>query len=217
MTRKFFATEKEAHQASKKALETVEHSEGFTISVGENKERGWVCSFNYEEDDNNDSLDIVELESGQFFCEGQSDDLGEFELNGDSLGDVFRQFRQRVDDYNNPRGNCYRFAGEACAYGHHVIDWPSELMLCHGYPTGIGGETKGIKFGHAWCENQDETLVFDPTIRPEPFDLDEYYQTHNIDPNEVTCFSRSEVLKNIREKDNWGPWNEVPADAVLGD
>lgn len=45
-------------------------------------------------------------------------------------------------------GSCYEVAAKAAV--------ENRLVLVHGWPVGQGGEIKGLRYGHAWCEMEEE-------------------------------------------------------------
>ena len=83
--------------------------------------------------------------------------------------------------------------------------------LVHGYPTGTGGNAKGIKYGHAWVELSDE-VVIDPSIsgKPPKFCLKNvYYEVGSIKEKEVRKYTYDEMREQMLLTNHYGIWHKV--------
>lgn len=102
-------------------------------------------------------------------------------------------------DLRDWRGDCYHVAAcLATAFRRPIRG----LRLAHGTALGLGGEAKGKRYGHAWVELG--ALVFDVTVRPEPFDLRSYYALGNLDG--VRLYRPSEARRWLARSTHYGPW-----------
>lgn len=88
----------------------------------------------------------------------------------------------------------------------------SNVLLVHGYPIGTAGEAKDLKYGHAWLERGP--LMFDPqTGNVLPVGFAE--KLGKIDPKESKKYTLSQAHELAYENGHYGPWEEVPEDAVF--
>lgn len=111
-----------------------------------------------------------------------------------------------VDVDDEADGDCYKKA-------FHIITdfkFPIPAFLCHGAPTGTGGEVDGMKFGHAWVELRGDigALVIDfsnghKLTAPRRV----YYEVGMILPGEVRAYTRQEAIEHVLEHGHYGHWD----------
>jgi hypothetical protein len=118
-------------------------------------------------------------------------------------------------------GNCYLQAG------YSVLNWRgccpvprhwTDVVLCHGYPTGTGGDARGRVYGHAWVEGLDEDgvpWVLD-AVTGVTLPQEVYYAVGSIDAAQVQRYSPQAARQRKVEYEHWGPWDNVPPDAAFG-
>jgi len=103
-------------------------------------------------------------------------------------------------------GDCYQCAGR------YVWDNPETHTLVHANVTGQG-PIKGVRYGHAFTEYQDDngiTMVYDPSA-DVTLPADFYYSLGQINPDEVKRYSHEEMNKKLAETGDWGgseKWND---------
>lgn len=97
-------------------------------------------------------------------------------------------------------GECYM---AACKLAMAV----PELIVCHGIVTGQGGEVRGKRLHHAWCETADGSTVYDPTCGPLPCLRVLYYLIAEIVPAEVKKYTAQEACLRSVQDGHWGPWD----------
>ena len=112
-------------------------------------------------------------------------------------------------------GRCYELAFKE--FTHPGDPPPPGSVLVHGYPRLTKGPDKGSKFGHAWLETgrNGMTLCFDPVAQIlVPSDV--YYAVGQIEEIECRRYSPSEARGMALEHDMYGPWEDIPIDALFG-
>ena len=108
-------------------------------------------------------------------------------------------------------GDCYRQAGLAVLDGHAMLEDWTDVVLCHGYSTGTGGNVQGIRYGHAWVEGSCNGLdmALDATTGIVAFRAI-YYMAGSIDGSKVRRYGCKETLGMVLLYEHWGPWDESP-------
>lgn len=112
-------------------------------------------------------------------------------------------------------------AEEVAAGGTCYEDVLEELLvrrtatLVHGYPTGIGGDAEGQRYGHAWLEFEADGIwwCWDVANALVPRCL--YYDAGTIDPAECRRYTIEEAAEWAIETEHSGPWGDVPEDVVF--
>jgi len=118
-------------------------------------------------------------------------------------------------------GDCYRQAAEAVLGWRHARAVPEEwtdVVLCHGYPTGTGGDARGRVYGHAWVEGRDENgldVVLD-AVTGATLPRGVYYAAGRIDAAQVQRYGPQAARQRIVDTEHWGPWDNVPPEAAFG-
>jgi len=108
---------------------------------------------------------------------------------------------------SNDGGDCYVAAGKLILYGDDEVNPYGELYLIHGMVDGQG-PLKGVRYDHAWCE--DDHLIYDfSNGRRLIFPKQLYYSIGNIDPHENFRYSKEEARRFILDNGTWGPWERV--------
>jgi hypothetical protein len=111
-----------------------------------------------------------------------------------------------------PVGDCYETAARFL--------WDradSELVLCHGWPTGQG-PIGGICHGHAWIEETVELGGFKIVVvhdvsngkSIEAMPAGWYYRLGQINPDDVQRYSREAANREMDRTGHFGPWVEQP-------
>jgi len=104
-------------------------------------------------------------------------------------------------------GDCYQAAGSLILFGDKEVDPYGELYLIHGMVDGQG-ELSGIRFDHAWCE--DDHLIYDfSNGRRIIFPKEIYYSIGNIKPLDNFKYSQEEAREYVLETGHWGPWERL--------
>jgi len=117
-----------------------------------------------------------------------------------------KTFNQYISE-SNDGGDCYQAAGRLILYGDKDVTPYGELYLIHGMVDGQG-QLKGVRYDHAWCE--DDHLIYDfSNGRRIIFPKQLYYSIGNIDPHENFKYSKEEALKFVVETGTWGPWERI--------
>lgn len=108
---------------------------------------------------------------------------------------------------SNDGGDCYEAAGRLILFGDDELNSYGELYLIHGMVDGQG-PLKGIRYDHAWCE--DDHLIYDfSNGRRLIFPKQLYYSIGNIKESENFKYSKEEARKFILDTGTWGPWERV--------
>ena len=112
-------------------------------------------------------------------------------------------------------GDCYQAAAKLALRQWRSLDYPGAdvprgpLVLVHGIAR-LRNEPS-VRFGHAWCENEERTIAFDYSngrrvMMPAAY----FYDLGSIDPSESIVYSEREALEAITSFGHWGPWRELP-------
>lgn len=91
------------------------------------------------------------------------------------------------------------------------------LTLCHGQVTGTDGPVKGVRFFHAWVEQELRfpgsearfVLAIDRSNGSDvslPREL--YYRAGKIDPDEVARYTPKEAIVAALNAEHYGPWED---------
>lgn len=116
---------------------------------------------------------------------------------------TFSQFI--VESYDG--GDCYEAAGRLILFGDGEVNSYGELYLIHGMVDGQG-PLKGIRYDHAWCE--DDHLIYDfSNGRRLIFPKQLYYSIGNIKESDNLKYSKEEARRFILDTGNWGPWERI--------
>jgi len=108
---------------------------------------------------------------------------------------------------SNDGGDCYVAAGKLILYGDSEVNSYGDLYLIHGMVDGQG-PLKGVRYDHAWCE--DDHLIYDfSNGRRLIFPKQLYYSIGNIDHHENFRYSKEEARRFILDNGTWGPWERV--------
>lgn len=109
------------------------------------------------------------------------------------------EFTQPLFEGPSDGGNCYKSAANEVLKN-------SKYTLVHGVVTGQG-PLKGMEYGHAWVEYQDEVM---DRANDKNFQMprEVYYAIGNIDPNQQHKYNSEEVMEMIMKYETWGPWEE---------
>jgi len=99
--------------------------------------------------------------------------------------------------------NCYQDTFEVFV---RCRDDPGKLV--HGYQTltrDDGSVKSGSKYGHAWIESPEGTMVMD-VIHGSVIPKDLYYAAGNIDESECRFYTLEESWTRLYEDKIYGPW-----------
>ena len=105
----------------------------------------------------------------------------------------------------NRNGDCFMAAGKYIS--DFAFQSQEKTFLVHGIVTGQG-EIRGIRFLHAWVENNN--MVIDKSNGKDlhiPKDL--YYALGNINPGEIVKYTYSEAIEKMLNNGHYGPWDIV--------
>lgn len=84
-----------------------------------------------------------------------------------------------------------------------------DVLLCHGWPLGTGGNAEGLRYWHAWVE-QDGLLVDMANGKQYVGPRAPYYEAGNIEADKVVKYTFSEADALFEEHQHSGPWVENP-------
>jgi hypothetical protein len=111
-------------------------------------------------------------------------------------------------------GDCFTTSAKMQQARHP--DW----TLVHGIPLGRSGAAKEVRFPHAWLQNPEGTIVFDPNLHEkgiDPYiDLQTYYDLGNI--LWTITYSLSEAGRMMLDSETYGPWHQklIDLDRKIG-
>lgn len=100
-------------------------------------------------------------------------------------------------------GNCY----EAALVLLMFDEVPDDAVLCHGKVTG-GGPVAGMRFGHAWVELADGTVIDRSNGNDVTMDKERYYAIGQIREDEVRRYEKQEAFMEALRTEVYGPWEE---------
>ena len=86
-----------------------------------------------------------------------------------------------------------------------------KYKLVHGLVIGQG-PIEGVVYNHAWIEEGD--TVIDTSLKAQgrstyKFPKEIYYAIGQINSKTIFRYSHKEMVKNILETENYGPWEKV--------
>lgn len=98
-------------------------------------------------------------------------------------------------------GDCF------VAAGTRIVGAGPGWLLCHGIPTGTGGEARGVRYAHAWLETADGRYVREvanglDAMIPRAL----YYRAGTIDEAEVHRYTPAEARDAMHREGHYGPW-----------
>lgn len=96
-------------------------------------------------------------------------------------------------------GNCYEDAAMELTWVGNHQGW----TLVHGRP--VLQRPPFIRYGHAWLENEDGTVCWDPITRTE-VPKQEYYELGQIKEEDCYQYKVKDVSYWIAMTKHWGPW-----------
>lgn len=104
-------------------------------------------------------------------------------------------------------GDCYEAAATAMLE-LHMASRSRTARVVHGEPVGRGGSAGRSRFGHAWIEvgKGVDRVVYDLTVRAEPFEPSEFYRLGTLDEDNVRRYSFEEARKWMLDTEHYGPW-----------
>jgi hypothetical protein len=130
------------------------------------------------------------------------------------MGKIADRFSRSKNKKRKRTGDC--FVTAAKMQQDKLTDW----TLVHGAPMGRGGAAEGIRFPHAWLQNPENTVVFDPNLHEKGIDpyipLQAYYDIGNI--LWTITYSLQEASEKMLETGVYGPWHQklIDLDRKIG-
>jgi hypothetical protein len=107
-------------------------------------------------------------------------------------------------------GDCYEAAGNLILpmFG----DKHKNYTLVHGMVNGQG-QLQGIRYGHAWVEDDSGNVLDHSNRRKIKMDAKVYYAIGGIEKSNNIYYTQEEARKWILKSKHWGPW-EMSGDPV---
>jgi hypothetical protein len=98
-------------------------------------------------------------------------------------------------------GDCFIVAAKLVTLGR------PRLTLCHGKALGRGGDAKGLRYWHAWAE--DETHAIDKSNGLDVRMVTSfYYALGSVSPKKIRRYTRTEAMAMLEHYEHYGPWPE---------
>jgi hypothetical protein len=107
------------------------------------------------------------------------------------------------------RGNCYQAAAEWIVDCYMAGQDLADIRVCHG--TALGqGPIAGIRFGHAWIEVDEDTVLEVANGAYDEFDRAGYYALGRI--RNVQRYDFEQARRAMLDHGVYGPWHDDPED-----
>jgi len=106
------------------------------------------------------------------------------------------------------KGDCYRQAVRLAEQTAESSPAGLPVHVVHGLVTGTGGESEGLRYGHAWVEIggalcADSSRGGEPVVVPARL----YYDAGSVNPAETFRYSLTEARRAMVAHGHYGPWH----------